>query len=457
MRPRFHRILGSVLLVAALSTTQVACTTYTPIHTGPRPRDHVVESCHQSVRAQVGHRFGGSTRVGFDSPETYYISSARQGVRGGAVIGAGGDRSRIHYDCSVNIHSGRVVSVEHRLVDADRLRSAWSVDACQDRIRHDVASKHRGRTRLNFESAKTWFISLDREGVRGNAKVESGNHREKIRYECEVDIRRGRIDTAHYRPIEKPPMTDKDALKLCQAKISDEVKDDRGRGTKVSFTNQSTYSISRFERGVQGKAKLKSGDDRDSIAYECKVNTRGERVTDAHYRLLERPRPSRKTVVELCQMVTREMAAADHGRRAKVDFDDAETFAVSDREMGVRGGGRLRIGGKHDPIRYRCSVDLRKSKVTDARYRPIEQPRQSTRRTVDMCHAELHEQISSDRDEPASLKLKTSETYFISNAIEGVRGKGVVKVGRHDRDRIRYECEVNIRRGRVKEARYRYR
>jgi hypothetical protein len=453
----FQRFFGSALLTAALSVPQLACTTYTPVHTGPRPRDHVVESCHQSVRAQVSDRFDRSTRVGFDTPETYYISSARQGVRGGGVIGTGGNRSRIHYDCSVNIHSGRVVSVDHRLIDADRRRSEWSVDACQDRIRRDVASQNRGRTKVNFEAAKTWFISLDREGVHGNAKFESGNHHEKIRYECEVDIRRGRIDTADYRPIEKPPLSDKGALQLCQAKITDEVQDDRGRGTKVSFAEQNTYSITRFEKGVQGKAKLKSAGDRDSIAYECSVNTRRERVTNASYHLLEKPRPSRKRVVELCQMVTREMAAADHGRRAKVDFDDAQTVAVSEREMGVRGSGRLRVGNERDPIRYSCSVDLRKLKVTDARYRPIESPRQATQRTIDMCQAELREQISSDRGGSTSLKFETAETFFVSNAIESVRGTGVVKEGRHDRDGIRYECQVNIRRGSVKEARYRYR
>jgi hypothetical protein len=293
--------------------------------------------------------------------------------------------------------------------------------------------------------------------VRGHGKLTSGNRREKIRYQCEVDIRRGRIETAHYRPVEKPPMTDRDALQLCQGAITDEVKGDRGRGAKVSFSENNTYSISRFEKGVRGKAKLKSGGDRDPIAYECTVNTRRERVTNAHYRLLETPRPSQKRIVELCQIVTREMAAVDHGRRATVKFDDAETFAVSERETGVQGSGLLRVGNDRNPIRYRCSVDLRTVKVTDARYRPVEQPRKSTQRTVDMCHTELREQIASDLNDSVSLKFETSETFFVSNAVEGVRGKGVVGAGRRARDHIRYECEVNIRRGRVDEARYRYR
>jgi hypothetical protein len=457
VRHRFHRILGSGILTATLSLSQAACTTYTPVHTSPRPRDQVVESCHQSVRTQVVVRFGRSTRVGFDTAEPYYISSARQGVRGGAVIGAGGERARIHYDCSVNIHTGRVVDVEHRLVDADRRRSEWSADACQNRIRDEVTSQSRHRSTVSFEPAKIWFISLDREGVRGNGKIESGNRREKIRYECEVDVRRGRIDAAHFQPIEKPALTDQQIVKLCKTSVADAVIEDRGRRMNISFAEEHVYSISRHHKGVQGKAKLKTGKNRDQIAYECKVNTRQERVTDAHYRLLESPRPSRKHVVELCQAVTREMAAADHGRSARVDFDDAETFEVSEREMGVRGSGKLRVGGDRDPIRYSCNVDLRKTKVTDARYRAVERPRQSTQRTVDMCHAELRARISSDRGASASLNFETSETFFVSHALEGVRGTGVAKVGRRDRDRFRYECKVNIRRGAVKEARYLYR
>jgi len=457
VRQRFQRILGSAVLTTTLSLTQVACTTYTPVHGEPRPRDYVVERCHQSVRSQVSDRFGRPTRMSFDSAESYYISSARQGVRGGAVIGSGGERARIHYDCSVNIHTGRVVDVDHRLVEADRHRSEWSADACQNRIRDEVASRNRHRSTVKFEPAKTWFISLDREGVRGNARVESGKQREKIRYECEVDVRRGRIQAAHFQSLEKPAMTNKDVVKLCKASISDAVIQDRGRRMNISFGDNHVYAISRHKKGVQGKAKLKSGSGKDPIAYECKGNTRQERVTDAHYRLLDKPRPSRKHVVDLCQKVTREMAAADHGRRAKVDFDDAQTFDVSEREMGVRGNGKLHVGRDRDAIRYSCNVDLRRVKVTDARYRPVERPRRSTRRTIDMCHAELRERISADRGSSTALKFESSETFFISNSLEGVRGKGVAKIGRDDRDHFRYECKVNIRGGGVKEARYLYR
>jgi len=454
---RFRRILGGTLVASSLSIAHVACTTYPPVHTSQRPRDQIVRTCQQSVRAQVSDRVGGATGVGFDTPEIYYVSSALQGVRGGGVVDARGDRARIHYDCAVNVRSGVVVRSDYRLIDRIRRGSEWSVDACQDRIRREVASDQRRQTTTKFDEAETWFISLGREGVRGDGRIEVGGRREKIRYECEVDLRRGRIEAAHYRSVQKPPLTDAKVLKLCHGKIQDQLKGDRGRGTKVSFAENDIYSISRFEKGVRGKAKVKSRNDRDAIAYECTVNTRRERVATASYRVLEKPRPTRERVIELCQMVTREMAAVDHGRRAAVEFDGAETFAISERAIGVRGRGLLRVGGNRDPIGYRCSVDVRNVKVTDARYRRVEQPQESTRRTVDMCHAELREQIASDREQPARLEIETSETFFVSNALEGVRGKGFVRLGRRDRDPIRYECKVNIRRGRVQEARYLYR
>lgn len=455
MISRFRPILVSAFLAAV--SCQLACAPYTPVSTPRGPRDHVVESCQLSVRDQLSERFGGSTRVRFDSPQTYYISTNRQGVRGGGLVDARAERSRIHYDCTVNIHSGRVVSADHRLIDAERRRSEWSVNACQDRIRHDVGSGGQRHAALKFDPAETWFISLQREGVKGEAQYRSGKDREKIRYECEVDIWRHRIAEAHYRSVEKPPMSDQDALQLCQGKITDDLKDDRGRRTKVSFKENTVYSISRTRKGIEGRAGLKSATGHEIIDYECTVNTRRERVTDADYRVLERPGPPRKRVVEMCRMVTREMVAADHGRRAKVDFDVAETFAMAKREIGVRGSGRLRVGNRHDPIRYRCRVDLRTSKVTDARYRAVKPPQQSTQRSIDLCRARLLDKISSDRNARASLSFENTETYFVSTAVEGVRGNGVAEVGRGDRDRIRFECEVNIRRGRVKEARYHYR
>jgi hypothetical protein len=445
------------VLVPGLSFAVLAgCYARVPVRVEPPPRDHVVEQCHQTIRGQARDRFGRRTAVSFDTPDTYYISSALEGVRGGGVVKAGNERTRIQYDCTVNIRSGRVVQAQHRPV-ADIRPVGWSVDACQDRIREEVASDRNRRAVVKFGEVATHDVSLERERVRGRARLKSGNQWEEIRYACTVNVRRGRIEAADYSPVAKPLLSDAEVVKLCQGVIAGEARADRGKKARVSFDTGSSYSISSSERGVHGRAQLRSGSARERIAYECKVDARARRVTLAEYHSLEKPEVSEKRVIDACQEVTREMVAADHGRRAGVKFKTAETFSSSKRKTGVQGRGELRVGGDRDPIHYVCTVDLRKLKITEARYRPIESSRDQSQRTVDLCHEAVRERVASDREGRVSLGFDRSETFFISNSKEGVRGEGGIRSGRRSRDAIRYECEVDIRRGRVTEVRYRYR
>jgi hypothetical protein len=140
-----------------------------------------------------------------------------------------------------------------------------------------------------------------------------------------------------------------------------------------------------------------------------------------------------------------------------VKFKTAETFSSSKYKTGVQGRGELKVGGDRDPIHYVCTVDLRRLKITEARYRPIESSRDQRQRTVDLCHDAVRQRVASDHDGRVSLGFDRSETFFVSNSKEGVRGEGGIRFGRRNREAIRYECEVDIRRGRVTEVRYRYR
>jgi len=444
------------LLVGLSSAVLAGCYAYIPVPVEPLPRDRVVEQCHQAIREQTRDRLDRPTAVSFDTPEIYYVSSALEGVRGGGMLAAGRERARIHYDCTVNVRSGGVVRAQHRVIDEIR-PAGWSADVCQDRIREKVTSDRNRRGVVKFGEVEIHDVSLERERVRGRAELKSGSQREKIRYACTVNVRRGRIEDAHYSPLAGPPLSDAEAVKLCQGAITGEAKADRGKKARVSFDTGSSYFVSPSERGVRGRAQLRSGPEHERVAYECKVDVRVRRVTLAHYRSLEKPEHSEKRIIKACQDVTREMVAADHGRRASVKFATAETFSSSERKAGVQGRGELRVGGDRDPIHYLCTVDLRKLKITEARYRPIQSSPDQRRRTVDLCHEAVRERVASDQDGRVSLNFERSETYFISNAEEGVRGEGVIRSGRRSRDPIRYECEVNVRRGHVTEARYRYR
>jgi hypothetical protein len=444
-----------VVLACALPVAQLGCVHSTGVAPPPPPRGRFVEYCHQTIRSQAADHFGGHVGVRFDSPETYFVSSALEGVRGGALVAGGGARERIQYGCTVNIQSGRVVEARFRRVEPVQRSSDWPVDACQQRIRDEVAADRPRRTSVNFDPAETFFVSIDEEGVRGRAKVGVGSHWEAIRYECTVDVRRGRVHAARYHTLEKPPLSDARAVELCQQAVADRAAQKHGSRARVAFDSGSAASVSGSEKRVRGKAKLETGRDREPIAYECSVDVRRERVTNAHYDSRAKPGPSDEQLVEACQMVTREIVAAEHGRRASVEFATGEVFDVSKGQRGVRGRGVLEVRRDRDAIRYQCTLDRRLGKVTEARYRPIEQPPEVAQKTVDLCHQAVRAKVAADRERRTSVEFETTESYFVSQSEEGVRGHGSVRSG--DRDPIRYDCTVNIRRGLVTEARFRYR
>ena len=66
----------------------------------------------------------------------------------------------------------------------------------------------------------------------------------------------------------------------------------------------------------------------------------------------------------------------------------------------------------------------------------------------------LQEKIRPTRGQGGKLKIENTESYFISNSEEGVRGRAVITTGfRHRQTQpVSYDCKVDIRRGRVNEA-----
>jgi len=421
------------------------------------PAGRVVESCHRTIRARAIDRLGGPATYSFDTPETFFISSATEGVRGGAMHrGRRGD-SRLAYTCVVNIHSGRVEGARFRVVGADQRGDEWPTAACQQAVREEVAADRGRGTAVDFDRAESSYVSPYEEGVSGRGRLRNRKAGERIRYECTVDLHRGRVSRADYSTLEKPHLSDAGVVKLCQGAIADRLRSEGRHAAKTTFKSGQAFFLSKFERSVRGQMNLKSRGSTQRAHYECSVDVRRERVTAAHYRSVGDHPASNPRIVEACQMVTLEMAAADHGRRARIDFAPVEVVSPSRHESTVTGGGVLKVGGSRDPIRYRCSVHPRNLKITDARYRKVVSPPDRTQRTVDLCHEELRARVAADRKGRLSVVFDTSETYYISNAEEGVRGRGAVKDKAHDRDPIRYQCTVNIRRGRVAKAGYRYR
>jgi hypothetical protein len=449
------RIVPFAALACLLPLGNSGCTT-TRVIRKDAPPGRVVENCQRTIRSYAIDELGGPADVRFDTPETFFISSGTEGVRGAALHrGARRDR-RIYYSCVVDVYSGRVQDARYRVVGEAERTDDWPVEACQQVVRDQVyADKGRGAN-VKFAKAQSYHVSRNEEGVRGDGRWKVGKDWVGLEYECTVDLRRGQVTRARYRPLEKPLLSDKGAVKLCQQTIEDQAKSDRGQRTKAAFKSGDAFGVSRFERGVRGRAELKYGAVREQVDYECSVDVRAVRVSAAHYRTLA-SLPSEDQIVKNCQAATREMVTAQEGRRTSVQFETAEMQTTSRQRGRVQGRGTLKAGGSRDPMAYFCTADLRTAKITAARYRRLALPPDRANRTVELCHEELRARVASDRDDVASLTFATSETSFVSNSKETVRGRGELRFGNRGRVSIRYECTVDIRRGRVTDARYSYR
>jgi hypothetical protein len=115
MKIRKLRFVHMAVLAYAPLIAQLGCVGPTVVaQPMPSARGHVVDYCHQTIQPQAADRFGRRVGVRFDTPETYFVSSAVEGVRGGALVAGGGVRERIEYDCTVNIRRGLVTEARYR-------------------------------------------------------------------------------------------------------------------------------------------------------------------------------------------------------------------------------------------------------------------------------------------------------------------------------------------------------
>lgn len=74
------------------------------------PNDPSVRVCHADVDNQIRREFAGVEKVLFsmDTISKYFISNAREGIRGDGQFRQGPTWFPFDYNCTVNIHNGRV-------------------------------------------------------------------------------------------------------------------------------------------------------------------------------------------------------------------------------------------------------------------------------------------------------------------------------------------------------------
>jgi hypothetical protein len=75
--------------------------------------------------------------------------------------------------------------------------------------------------------------------------------------------------------------------------------------------------------------------------------------------------------------------------------------------------------------------------------------------SISICQSALQERITQETGSQASVSFDLAETYFVSNAEEGVRGTARVRLQNNNQLlRYRYDCTANIRDGQVARLTY---
>lgn len=160
-----------------------------------------------------------------------------------------------------------------------------------------------------------------------------------------------------------------DNVALCQKMVRWEIGKEYGDRADVSFSSGRSYDISRREQAVEGEGVLRTRRDRTRFNYDCVVDRRQNRVSQVNYRLTDQPQSGGgEEAVERCQAAVADRIDRDLGYRPQLSFGPAQVgYPERDRQT-VRGEARLRGRRGWDEIRYGCTVDTRRNRVSDVRY-----------------------------------------------------------------------------------------
>ncbi|MEA5533704.1 hypothetical protein [Crocosphaera sp. XPORK-15E] len=168
-----------------------------------------IRLCQDELRNLVKRDRDGLVEFN-QNPETYAISNTEEGVRGIALLQLSRQPNQNYrFDCTVNIRQGKVTKISYSPdgsnSDRPNANRQEIIRLCQDNIRQRISSNEiniggiiginlgTGR-RIEFrESADTFYISDNQEGVRGSAILSSGFQQSQVNYECTVDLQQGTV------------------------------------------------------------------------------------------------------------------------------------------------------------------------------------------------------------------------------------------------------------------------
>ncbi|WP_338441347.1 hypothetical protein VZG28_11395 [Synechococcus elongatus IITB4] len=227
-------------------------------------------------------------------------------------------------------------------------------------------------------------------------------------------------------------------LRRCQNALAERI----GQRIQVQTDTLTPYFISNAEQGIRGQGNLDSSGNFRPFDFDCQVNVRDGRVVSLEYNY--QSSGNNGTVNDNVRRRCQDALADRIGQRVQLSSDTFRPYFISNAEQGLRGEGTLDRAGNFRPFEFDCQVNTRTGRVNRLTYNYLSanNPTDISPAVLQACQIALRDRIG----QRVQIDRNSLQSYFISNAAEGLRGEAVA--GRETQP-FQFDCQVNLRNGRV--------
>ncbi|ABB56454.1 hypothetical protein [Synechococcus elongatus] len=155
------------------------------------------------------------------------------------------------------------------------------------------------------------------------------------------------------------------------------------------------------------------------------------------------------TLLRRCQSALAERI----GQRIQVQTDTLSSYFISNAEQGIRGRGNLDSSGNFRPFQFDCQLNTRDGRVVSLEYNYQSAGNDDT--VSDSLRRSCQEALANRIGQRILLSADTLRAYPISRNEQGVSGEGTLDRSGNFRP-FTFDCQVNLRNGRVKRISYDY-
>lgn len=141
------------------------------------------------------------------------------------------------------------------------------------------------------------------------------------------------------------------------------------------------------------------------------------------------------------------------GQRIQLQSNTLSPYTISNAEQGIRGQGNLDSSGNFRPFDFDCQVNVRDGRVVSLEYNYQSSGNNGT--VNDNVRRRCQDALADRIGQRILLSNDTLRAYPISKNEQGVRGEGTLDRSGNFRP-FSFDCQVNLRNGRVKRLTYDY-